>query len=249
MGQEISKEENIPARAQKLLEKRDRAISEYENDLNKIQSDGIINKKEARRISRRSRDIQNFDTRLQRSGFIPPQTSVPTSKTTQIALPQFGLEQSSGFNISPRRGGGGGGTGTIQYHPFQIVRSSGSNVEIRPGNINSILPTGIIGGSGNLVQYPTTSAIQYISLRATTDGEKVISANIFIGEPSVQQPEIFGLPSSADFVIGIVTSSDIYQITKDNISIVGQQQFVASKTSIGAGELPYEIYYIWGQIK
>lgn len=136
MEQETPNEEKIPKWVKRILEKRDALIKEHGEDLNNIESDGIVTKKEARRISRRSRDIQNFDTRLQRSGFIPPQTSLPTSQTKQIALPQgTSFEQSTGFNISPRRIGGEGGGAGIRPFQLSVVNDAGWKVRVYPSTL------------------------------------------------------------------------------------------------------------------
>jgi hypothetical protein len=58
---------------------------------------------------------------------------------------------------------------------------------------------------------------------------------------------VFGLPTTAKFLIGIVYSGKVFQVQFTNFTLTGKQQFIASKSSpAAAGELPYEIYYVWG---
>jgi hypothetical protein len=120
MEKKESQNIQIPRWVQQALEKRDSLIREQEGEINKIQESGRARQQDITRISRRSSSIESFDTRLLRSGFFPPQRIQPTSKTTHIVPDQLQFEQSSGFNISPRRSGGGGGS-TEFTHPFKVI--------------------------------------------------------------------------------------------------------------------------------
>jgi hypothetical protein len=45
----------------------------------------------------------------------------------------------------------------------------------------------------------------------------------------------------------LVYNSNVFQVQFTNLVVTGKQQFIASKSSPAAvGELPYEIYYVWG---
>jgi hypothetical protein len=250
MGQENPKETKIPISVKRLLEKRDALISKNEDELSKIEEDGIITKREARRISRNSRDIQNFDTRLQRSGFIPAQTLLPTSKTTQIAIPQGQFEQSSAFNVSPRRIGGGG-TAAAQSHPFKISFTAPNEITVNAGTINDLLASGgggFFNDDGSLKQFAIGTGLSYVILSANSDGRKFTSCSIQISSspPQVQEPTLFSLPLTAQFTIGLTYNGRVHQIIYNNITVSGRQQYIADKViAAEAGQLPYEIYYVW----
>jgi hypothetical protein len=152
-------------------------------------------------------------------------------------------------------GGGGGAQNTA--HPFQITTKTlpESNPEnptyvatVRPGTINSILPTGIFDGSGLKEHSISSDSLQYVVLEAESNGEQITSAEVVVrsSAATAQGPTIFGLPTGAEFLLGIVYNSSVYQVVKTVITVTGKQQFVTSKSSAGPGELPYNIHYVWG---
>jgi hypothetical protein len=48
-------------------------------------------------------------------------------------------------------------------------------------------------------------------------------------------------------LLGVVYNSNVFQVQFTNLVVTGKQQFIASKPEPAeAGELPYEIYYVWG---
>jgi hypothetical protein len=159
------------------------------------------------------------------------------------------------ITVAPQRGGG---TSTPTTHPFQIFsrqdpESDPENptylVTVRPGTINALLPSDIFDGSGLKEHELSEDTMRYVVLEANSDGQQINAASILLETeaPEPQSPEIFGLPATAKFLLGIVYNFSVYQVVFTNISVTGKQQFVASKTSPAApGELPYEIYYVWG---
>ena len=148
------------------------------------------------------------------------------------------------------------GTSTLtETHPFEITSSQDPNnenqyiVTVRPGTINTLLPTGILNGGGLAQTTIGNNSLRYVVLTANSDGEQITSAAVSVAStaPPAQTPEIFGLPSEAKFLLGLVYNGNVYQILSNNISVTGKQQFIASKASAAQpGELPYEIYYVWG---
>jgi hypothetical protein len=140
-------------------------------------------------------------------------------------------------------------------HPFQIAsRQDPDNeaqylVTVRPGTINSLLPSGIFDGAEIEKYTAAEDALKYIILEASSDGEQITAAAVSASNTTatVQTPVVFGLPSSAQFLLGIVYNATVYQVVTDNITVTGKQQYIASKaTPAQPGELPYEIYYVWG---
>jgi hypothetical protein len=149
--------------------------------------------------------------------------------------------------------GKGGPSATT--HPFQITSTQNPDSEgqclvtVRPGTINTLLPSGILDGGGLVENAIPKDQLRYAVLTAASDGQQITTASVSVesSAPSAQTPEIFGLPSSAKFLLGLVYNSNVFQVVFTNVSVTGKQQFIASKSSPAAvGELPYEIYYVWG---
>jgi len=139
-------------------------------------------------------------------------------------------------------------------HPFQInVSGNPENenqylVTVRPGTINTLLPSGILNGGGLVENTIPKDQLRYVVLDASSDGQQITTASVSVesSAPSAQTPEIFGLPSSAQFLLGVVHNSNVFQVQFTNLVVTGKQQFIASKVGAAVGELPYEIYYVWG---
>jgi hypothetical protein len=149
---------------------------------------------------------------------------------------------------------GASGTPTTT-HPFQISSTQNPDnenqylVTVRPGTINTLLPSGIFDGGGLVESTISKDQLSYVVLDASSDGQQITTASVSVesSAPSAQTPEIFGLPSSAKFLLGVVHNSNVFQVQFTNLVVTGKQQFIASKSSPAAvGELPYEIYYVWG---
>lgn len=151
-----------------------------------------------------------------------------------------------------------GSTNTYQtLHPFQI--SSNADPEsnpkspnylatVRPGTINTLLPASILDGGGLQQHEVPANSLRYVVLDASSDGEQITTAAVIVEDsaPESQTPIIFGLPTTAKFLLGLVYNSNVYQVQFTNLSVTGKQQFVTSKANPGIGELPYEIHYVWG---
>jgi hypothetical protein len=140
-------------------------------------------------------------------------------------------------------------------HPFQIASSQNPEnenqylVTVRPGTIYTLLPSGILDGGGLVKSTIPKDQLGYVVLDASSDGQQITTASVSVesSAPSAQTPTIFGLPASAKFLLGAVYSSNVFQVQFTNLVVAGKQQFIASKSSpAAAGELPYEIYYVWG---
>jgi len=142
-----------------------------------------------------------------------------------------------------------------ERHPFQIISEADPEAEegsylvsVRPGTINNLIPSGIFDGE-TLAKTEVGDSIEYVVAQMETDGRQVVSGSVSLQSeaPGAQTPVIFGLPESFDVLLGIVKGRSVFQIVKDNIVWSGKQQFVTQKTSPpSVGELPYEIYYVWG---
>ena len=156
--------------------------------------------------------------------------------------------------------GSRGGGGAFQAaHPFQIrstkkpsedeEESNEYIVTVSPGTINSLLPDEIFDAESIKQHTIPKDALRHVVLNAQSDGQQITTATISLEPtaPEPQSPVIFGLPAQADFLRGVVYNSSVYQVITDNISVTGKQQFVTEKTAPAQpGELPYEVYYVWG---
>jgi hypothetical protein len=153
---------------------------------------------------------------------------------------------------------GGTSTPATETHPFQITSRQDPDsdpedptylVTIRPGTINALLPTDIFDGTALNEFSLAADTLSYVVLSATSDGEQITSATVSLesSPPTAQTPAVFGLPASADFLLGAVFNTSVYQVISTNLSLTGKQQYIASKDAPAEpGELPYEIYYVWG---
>jgi len=153
---------------------------------------------------------------------------------------------------SPTTGGGAGGP---TFHPFQIFsRQNPDNenqylVTVRPGTINALLPSGIFNGANLAETSIGKDQLSYVVLDAASDGEQITTASVSVesSAPAAQIPAIFSLPTSAQFLLGVVYNASVFQVQFTNISVAGKQQFVADKLAPAApGQLPYDIYFVWG---
>ena len=150
----------------------------------------------------------------------------------------------------------GGGTAAV-LHPFQIFSNTDPEstpespsylATVRPGTINTLLAAGILDGGGLQQHGVPADSLRYVVLEASSDGEQITTAAVSVEStaPEAQTPEIFGLPTTAKFLLGLVYNSNVFQVQLTNLSVTGKQQFVTSKANAGIGELPYEIHYVWG---
>jgi len=173
-----------------------------------------------------------------------------------VAAPLSARVTGDGTHISIRVPPGGTST-PAEAHPFQITsfqdpESDPENpsylATVRPGTINALLPTDILDGGGLKQNEIPRNSLRYVVLEANSDGQQITTAAVSVEStaPEAQTPEIFGLPTTAKFLLGLVYNSNVFQIVKDNISVTGKQQFITSKANAGIGELPYEIHYVWG---
>ena len=147
---------------------------------------------------------------------------------------------------------GTGGGGAPESHPFQISASTDAEdnvtLTVQPGTLNSLLPSNVFDGAA-LREFAAGSGLQYVVLTGTSDGEQFTSCALSVESEAVtpQTPLPFGLPTTAKFVLGVINGSSVFQIQKTNILVTGKQQYIKEKPSpASAGEMPYEIYYVWG---
>jgi hypothetical protein len=137
-------------------------------------------------------------------------------------------------------------------HPFQIFASpkegGGATVRVRPGTINSVLPDNVFSGNKLAERSIGQDSLSHVKLVATSDSRQITSATIVVSgsTTSAQTPVAFSLPSTAEFLLGVVYNTTVYQVAFNNFIVTGKQQYIASKTSPGLGELPYEVFYAWG---
>jgi len=145
-----------------------------------------------------------------------------------------------------------GGGGTTDSHPFQISTSTDEEgtitLTVNVGTLNSLLPSNVFNGPA-LRKFPVGSGLKYVILTGASDGKQFTSCSLSVENQAVQPqtPTVFGLPTTAAFLLGVVYNGKVFQVQNTNILVTGKQQYVKQKTAPApAGTLPYEIYYVWG---
>jgi hypothetical protein len=147
----------------------------------------------------------------------------------------------------------GTGGGATESHPFQISASiddeGAGTLTVQPGTLNSLLPSNIFeDGALNEFGFSGGGTI-YVILTGISDGNQFTECSVSVGDqaPEAQTPLPFGLPTEAKFLLGVAYNNSVYQVQKTNIVATGKQQFIKQKPSPASpGEMPYEIYYVWG---
>jgi hypothetical protein len=143
----------------------------------------------------------------------------------------------------------------VEFHPFQIsTRQNPENEDqylatVRPGTINTLLPTNTFDGSSLTEHSYSGNQLRYVVLTASATNSQFTSCSISIesSAPAAQTPTLFATPTEYKVLIGIVRNTSIYQIVFDNIVVSGKQHYVKDRASAAApGFLPYEIYFVWG---
>lgn len=148
-------------------------------------------------------------------------------------------------------GGTGGG---IQLHPFQISSSTDPESEnqyivtVRPGTLNNLIPTNLFEENA-LRQFAIPSnELNYVILTGETNGnDQFNSCSISVSDspPPVQTPTMFSLPTSPQFLLGVVFNGSAYNTITNSLLLTGEQQYIEEKGSPVPGALPYNIYYVW----
>lgn len=138
-------------------------------------------------------------------------------------------------------------------HAFQIlVKPDPSSPDktvanIGMGTVNNIIPNNILVG-GVLRNFSLTKdTLQYVLLKASSNGKTINAAEITISQepPKAQTPVAFGLPSSVEIFIGGIYNDTIYQGVDRNIVLDAKTQYIT--TNINNAGLPYNVFFIWGQ--
>jgi hypothetical protein len=148
----------------------------------------------------------------------------------------------------------GGVGGAVTPHPFKITSIQDSfnenlhNVTVTAGTLNNLLPTNLF--SNNALRKFTISSNQlyYVILNGETNGsDQFNSCSISVSDspPPVQTPTMFSLPTSPQFLLGVVFNGASYNTIINSLLLTGEQQFIEEKSSPVAGALPYNIYYVW----
>lgn len=157
--------------------------------------------------------------------------------------------------VAPQRGGGGS---SAEPHPFQITsfidpdsepESPSYLVTVRPGTLNTLLPTNTFDDGGLTKFALTKDTMKNVVLTAQSDGQQFVSCALSLDSdaPDAQEPALFELPSTVKFLIGVVYNSSAYQLVRDNIAVTGKVQLTTDKAAPAQpGQLPYDIYYVWG---
>lgn len=138
-----------------------------------------------------------------------------------------------------------GSTASTATHPFQVTRNdagSTKRVSIRPGTINSVVPTNIFS--------PLTitgSGAEYVLLTATFTGDSPVSAALSIETtipvPSATTPT--NTPTAVKDVIAAIYDGTVYQIRNTNLTVTSVEVFQETVASPSPGERNYIPWYRW----
>ena len=230
-----------------------------------------VKNRERSNIQRANRDLRTLAITGKISRFLErsaTQNAAINEAVNQIqatqSVPQISFVQSKENDVEPKEPKNFGSTievpatetggTTTPSHPFKITSTQNPDnenqylVTVAAGTINSLLPTGIFSGVALAQNTIPENSLRYVVLEANSDGEQINTAAVSVEStaPEARTPEIFSLPSQANFLIGLVYNSNVFQVQFTNLSVTGKQQFITSKTNAAVGELPYEIHYVWG---
>lgn len=172
-----------------------------------------------------------------------------------VAAPLSARVTGDGTHISIKQPPGGGSTPTT--HPFQITSTIDPEsdpedpsylVTVRPGTINSLLPTNLLDGE-ELNQFALAGdTLKYVVLSCTAASNVLTSCELSLDSsaPTGQTPLAFALPSTYKVLLGIVYNGTVHQIVNTNLSVSAKQAYITDKTNAVPGSLPYNLFLIWG---
>lgn len=133
--------------------------------------------------------------------------------------------------------------------PWDLIANPDPNnenqylVSVRPGTLNSLLAS-----NWDQVFTVADSGLFYAKAVVSTDGEAVTSLAIQIDDqaPQLQQPVLYGIESSVEFLFGLFSAGSTYRVINNgNINVSPKVWLVTeSTTTAGPGESPYDIYYL-----
>jgi len=148
---------------------------------------------------------------------------------------------------------GGGTTIAPTTHPFQINSTKDEvgddyTVTVRPGTINSLLPTNLMDGNELNGFALTADTLKYVVLTATAASNALTSCSLSLDSsaPGTQTPLAFALPSEYKVLLGIVYNATVHQVVNTNLSVSGKQAYITDKTNPPPGALPYDVFLQWG---
>jgi hypothetical protein len=144
----------------------------------------------------------------------------------------------------------------LSTHAFQIFSRPGALddtgkvldyiVTIAPGTVNNILPTNIISSKGVLTDFKIAlDTLIYVKLLFNTNGTSINSATVSVDAKVVTQQvaTAFSLPTTAQYLIGVVYNGQVYQLISTNLNLGGKVQYVLKATEVGS--LPFVPYLTW----
>jgi hypothetical protein len=173
-----------------------------------------------------------------------------------VAAPLSARVTGDGTHISIRVPPGGGTSAPTTRQPWDLIarvdpdadpedESPPYLVRVQPGTLNGILPSNWdeefeCAGTG----------LHYAKAVITTDGEAITGVTIAIdtAEPTVQQPQKFGIESEIEYLFGLFFEGQVYRVIgADHISLPIRTWLVTSANPAASpGESPYDIYYVLG---
>lgn len=138
------------------------------------------------------------------------------------------------------RGGAGGGAGPS---PFDCS-VSGTDLTLRPGTINQVLPSNMF----STLTLPGGSYTRYIVLTATCSSGEVTSAALSVEttQPVAPGVDAGSPPASFAVLLAVIVDGQVFRtIAPGSLQAQVVESFRADKASPTFGLSPYDIYYTW----
>jgi len=158
------------------------------------------------------------------------------------------------ITVAPQRGGGGAAQVTPQ--PWDLIsrrdpESDPENpsylVTVRPGTVNSVLPSNWNEDSEAKDVQCNNSDLYYGKAVITTDGQSITGVEVALDTtpPAEQSPQLFAIESSVEILFGLFRAGSSYRVVgPGDISLRSVPWLVSSPDSARSfGQLPYDIYY------
>lgn len=148
---------------------------------------------------------------------------------------------------APRVHGGGA---AVQHFPWEttLVLNTVTNffeTRVRPGTINSMLPTNMFSTSNNAIELTGTF---YVTLDCTTDGDSVTDAVVDFN--STVPPDPMGsnmgvAPSDFSVLLAVIVDRAVFQVAFTNFNAQPQTTIFSLKGSPVPGAPFFDINYTW----
>jgi uncharacterized membrane protein YgcG len=115
-----------------------------------------------------------------------------------------------------------------------------------PGTINGLIPSNLFDGD-KLRKFTGDATLKNVLLKCTSNGKELNACTIEVSTslPAPDAAVKYGVPSNLNIVLGAVVKDAAFQVEFDNLSATPQMVYIKEKSSVAAGEYPYEVFLNW----